>query len=258
MNIEISVIIPTYKRPQKIVETIELLQHQTFKDYEIIVVDDNGIHTEDQIFTQKKISELNIPNLKYYCLDKNHGAPYARNFGALKSSGKYLAFLDDDDFWIPTKLEYQFLYSTQKANLSFCFCKQVLVNKGKEKTFSNWFYHGDTLKKLTQGNFVGSSSNPLILKKAFMDVKGFDLNLPSCQDWDLWYRLSKLAYPIYLDKVLVKIDRIPSIRISSNKFKVLLGHLMLFEKIKIEHNNKITSLLIFKLKILKHILSYII
>lgn len=257
MKYEISIIIPTYKRADKLIDIIQKLKQQSFTNYEIIIVDDNGVGTKEQIETKNKVLQLGLKNLRYFSLKINSGAPYARNFGAKKSKSDFIAFLDDDDEWDKEKLQMQYETIKQNPNCSFCFCNQVLVQNNKIKTNRKWFYFGDLQKKIIQGNFVGGSSNPLINKKIFEKAGGFDLNLPSCQDWDLWIRLINIAPPTFLNEKLVKIDRSSIERISSNNSKVLYGHLMLLDKLKQQTCFKKNLFLFLKLKILKHFFNFI-
>ena len=255
MKHEISVIIPTYKRAQKLRAAIENLQKQSFKDFEIIVIDDNGVNSEEQLATQKVVNKLHMENLYYFPLERNSGAPFARNYGVSNCNGNYISFLDDDDSWESSKLEEQYSVLKNFPNNSFCYCNQILRTNKKNKLFKRLLYWGNIQEKIIQGNYIGSSSNPLINKKHFETVGGFDLQLPSCQDWDLWQRLIDIASPIFLNKPLVFIDRNPLERISSNKMKVLNGHIILFFKIKKKYQKHKFSLFIFRLKILKHLLS---
>lgn len=253
----ISVIIPTYKRANYIQHALKTVISQSFKNTEIIVVDDNGLNSKEQINTEQKVNEFieSNPNycIRYFALEQNSGACFARNFGASISECTYISFLDDDDKWDSRKLESQFLLLELNQLSPFCFCKQILEKKGKAKHIRNFFYFGNISNKIIQGNYIGSSSNPLINKKYFDEICGFDINLPSCQDWDLWIRLMELATPLYLNKSLVVIDRNLTERISSNNLKVLLGHILLYSKIKTKYKKHKFSLVFLKLKILKRV-----
>ncbi len=179
----VSVIIPTYNRVNSLTDSLTSITNQTYKNIELIVVDDNSSDNTKEI-----IFSLEIPNLKFLTHEKNLGAPAARNTGIKNCTGDFIAFMDDDDMWHPEKIERQLNYLIQnpKVDAVFCEFKYVLKNK---------FYYPDkimfdsNLLDLSLNRSLGSFSLPLI-KKNCIDVTGLiDINLPSCQDWDYWIRL---------------------------------------------------------------------
>ena len=179
----VSVIIPTYNRVNSLTDSLTSITNQTYKNIELIVVDDNSLDNTKEI-----ICSLEIPNLKFLTHEKNLGAPAARNSGIKNCTGDFIAFMDDDDMWHPEKIERQLNYLIQnpEADAVFCEFKYVLKNK---------FYYPDkimfdnNLLDLSLNRSLGSFSLPLIRKNC-IDVTGLiDINLPSCQDWDYWIRL---------------------------------------------------------------------
>jgi glycosyltransferase involved in cell wall biosynthesis len=98
----VSVIIPTYNRAEMLIRAIRSVLKQTYEDYEIIVVDDGS--TDD---TAKVMKAYENDKFKYIRYSLNKGGAFARNLGLDSSRGKYIAFLDSDDEWLPTKLEKQ-------------------------------------------------------------------------------------------------------------------------------------------------------
>ncbi|MFC7193467.1 glycosyltransferase family 2 protein [Halosimplex aquaticum] len=99
---QVSVIIPTYNRATLVKRAIQSVLNQTFKDFELIIVDDAS---DDE--TPEVIDSINDARLEYIRHDLNRHGGAARNTGIKYASGKYIAFLDDDDEWYPTKLERQ-------------------------------------------------------------------------------------------------------------------------------------------------------
>lgn len=179
----VSVIIPTYNRSNSLTVSLNSITNQTYKNIELIVIDDNSSDNTKEI-----INSLEIPNLKFIIHEKNLGAPAARNTGIKNCTGDFIAFMDDDDMWHPEKIERQLNYLIQnpEADAVFCEFKYVLKNK---------FYYPDkimfdnNLLDLSLNRSLGSFSLPLIRKNC-IDVTGLiDINLPSCQDWDYWIRL---------------------------------------------------------------------
>jgi glycosyltransferase involved in cell wall biosynthesis len=254
----ISVIIPTYKRAELITKSLETAISQSFTDIEIIVIDDNGINKNEQTDTAQNVNDFirDNPNycIKYVALEHNTGACFARNYGASISNGEYLAFLDDDDLWHIDKLCHQENILSSNPELSFCYCLQEYTLK--KRIFK--FYIGNIKSKIYFKNIVGGSSNPLIRKKYFSDVNGFDVSFRSCQDWDLWTRLIKTRPYELLNENLVTINNEKRFRISNDYKKSVYGHWQYFKK----HWKQIIvnpyAFIIFNLKFLKTIGLYVI
>ena len=98
MPSEVSVIIPTHNRKELLIRAIKSVLDQSYQDFEIIVVDDLGVSEDCVDFD---------PRIKYFRVKSDGYIAYSRNIGIYKSEGKYIAFLDDDDIWLPGKLEKQ-------------------------------------------------------------------------------------------------------------------------------------------------------
>ncbi|MDP4152166.1 MAG: glycosyltransferase family 2 protein [Bacillota bacterium] len=125
-NILVSVIIPTYKRAEFLQRAINSVLAQTYKNVEILVVDDNGNGTPYRKETEKFISKLYADNdkIKYIKNENNIGGSYTRNRGAEESTGDYICFLDDDDIIAPKKIEDQLKYMVENdLDLSFTDAK---------------------------------------------------------------------------------------------------------------------------------------
>lgn len=193
MNTLVSVIVTTYKRPLGLVQrAVDSVIRQTWKSIEIIVVDDN---TDDDMLTLdlKRIEQLYPDqNLRYVSYKGNHGACYARNYGLNLASGKYIAYLDDDDEWIPEKIEKQ-VKQIENSGAALIYCSALVKNDttgelshGNKCKYKGWVY-----QDLIMENFIGSTSFPLLDKESAIKVGGFDINMQSAQDYDLWLRLCK-------------------------------------------------------------------
>lgn len=191
----ISVIIPTYNREKVIKQSIESILKQSYQDIEIIVVDDNS---NDNTF--ELIKEVNSPKVRYYRLDKNMGACFARNYGVKKSNGEYIAFQDSDDIWNDLKLEKQLNYLISN-NLDIVSCKIRIVGEEKENIFpSNTDIDINDIyikNKLSTQTLLGK-------RKSFLDTP-FDERLPRFQDWDLAINLVKKYNICILDEILVDV-----------------------------------------------------
>ena len=128
MRTEISIILPNYNSSKTIVKTVNSVFKQTYRNWELIIVDDNSDYK-----TKKILSRIKSNKVKIYYLNKNHGAGYCRNLAIKKSTSKYLAFIDSDDIWEKNKLKEQINFMKKnKYNFSYTFY-QTVKNKKKKK-----------------------------------------------------------------------------------------------------------------------------
>jgi len=191
----ISIVIPTFNREKVIERCIESILKQTYKDIEIIIVDDNS-----QDNTEEVVKNINSDKIKYYKLKENKGACYARNYGIKVSNGEYIAFQDSDDEWLIEKLEKQLNYLLLN-NLDIVSCKIKRIKKDSTSVFPSNIKV--SLESLYLENAI-STQTILGKKECFNDIK-FDNNLPRYQDWDLVINLAKKYKIGIIDEVLVNV-----------------------------------------------------
>ena len=195
---EISVIIPTYNRCDLLKRAINSVIKQTITPKEIIIVD-NG--STDQ--TYQMVSSL-FPEINYF-IEKKRGVSAARNKGILESKSKWIAFLDSDDAWKPTKLEKQMEYSVFNQD------KYRIIH-----TDETWYRNKKFLNQLKKhkksgGNIFKNSlqlccispSSVVLKKQIFYDYGLFDENLEVCEDYDMWIRITAKEEVGFLDSPLV-------------------------------------------------------
>lgn len=193
----VSVIIPVYNRKKLITRAIKSVLSQTYKNFEIIIIDDAS--TDE---TKKVVVEFNDIIL----LDnKNKPGPAgARNTGIEFAKGKYLAFLDSDDYWAPDKLQKQ-ITAMQKENIQFSFTGVSFENYSGDNDF-NIPEKGFIFKELIQKSFICTSS--VILKKEVTQKTGlFDENIFGTEDLDLWLRVAFSFQALYIQEPLVTYTR---------------------------------------------------
>lgn len=189
----VSVIIPTYGRsPEIVLRAVESVKKQTYTEWELYVVDDNK---EGNLYSEPLKGLLegqNDSRIHYLRMEKNSGACAARNKGIRESSGEYVAFLDDDDEWLPERLEKQ-LPALADENVGFTYCGVWILNEKTGKKKSSWiqFKQGNVYKLLLKANFMGGVSNFIIKRSAMEKCGAFREDMPSSQDYELWIRLSK-------------------------------------------------------------------
>ncbi len=197
----ISVIIPVYYREAFLPTAVESVLNQTYKNFELLIIDDNS-HDETYFSV---INFLKDKRVSYYFLNKNHGVSFSRNYGIKKAKGEYIAFLDSDDYWLPTKLEKQIDYMKEK-NFKICQTEEIWIRRGKivNPKKKHKKIEGDIFEKSLELCIV-SPSAVIVKREVFEDIGFFDENMQACEDYDLWLRVS-LKYQVGLlnEKLIVK------------------------------------------------------
>ncbi|MFH1862214.1 MAG: glycosyltransferase, partial [bacterium] len=185
----VSVIVPTYNRPETLAAALKSILAQTFSDYEVIVVNDAGADVEDVI------KGLNIhDNIRYITHSENRGLAAARNTGIRAARSKYIAYLDDDDIYYPEHLEtlVRFLENSDfKAAYTDAYRATQVKQDGKYVTTRKEILYSFDFdpNQILIGNFI-----PVLCvmhERSCLDTVGlFDESLPSHEDWDFWIRIS--------------------------------------------------------------------
>lgn len=229
MSTLVSAVITTYKRAAGMVmRAVRSVLQQTYGDIEVIVVDDSPSGWHDSKSVEEAITQLGDCRVRYYKNPENMGACAARNTGVSMSNGDYVAFLDDDDEWKPTKIEKQ-MRLADRYDLVYCMATTIYADGTKEK-FSNVYANGNLYERLLYRNIVGSTSLALVSKKAFEDVGGFDPEMQSSQDYDLWLRISKKYMIGCVNESLVIYHAHDGDRITSNPDKKIQGFTRIIDK----------------------------
>jgi glycosyltransferase involved in cell wall biosynthesis len=183
----ISVIIPTYNATKTVLATIASVQAQTYRDIEIIVINDGS--TDNLLeYLAPTVTDARVKIYSY----PNGGLPVARNRGIARSTGEYIAFIDADDLWTPDKLERQLqaLAANPKAGLAYSWTYFMEEDGEHYHTDRPIWFEGNVLKDLMLWNFLCHGSNPLIRRSVIDAVGEFDPTLPSAEDWDYWLRIA--------------------------------------------------------------------
>ncbi len=227
---KISVIIPTYNRAHIVCETIDSVLAQTYKNYEIIVVDDGSEDNTKEIL--KKYGEKII-----YIYQKNKGLPAARNTGIKHMKGEYAAFVDSDDLFLPTKLEEQMNVFDQNPEIAVVSTMAELIDDDAHKLagYKPQAFNSCDFKGILESNFVVMSST-IVKKNVLLAVDMFDETLKTCEDWDIWIRILAEYKLYYLEKPLLKY-RISADAMSKNLLKIYEGELMMLNKFQKKYNN---------------------
>lgn len=195
----VSVIIPTHNRAKLMQRAVNSVLSQTFKDFEIIIVDDASSDNTREILEELKRQDTRI---KSYRLDQNLGAQGARNVGIKSSCAKWIAFLDSDDEWLTRKLEWQFLLANEtKAEVISGLCLRWVEG---EPTPTIW-----NLPKLSENAYRSLLKSPstmfqgLLVKRKLLKKIGYlDEAIVSFQEWDAAIQLAEIAQFAFVDSPL--------------------------------------------------------
>ncbi|HFU3704317.1 TPA: glycosyltransferase family 2 protein, partial [Streptococcus suis] len=210
----ISIIIPNYNRGHLLMDVLDSVINQTYQPIEIIVIDDKS--TDNSIEIVQKLQE-SIPNLFLIQQEINSGANACRNLGVAHAKGEYIAFLDSDDYFLPTKLEKQMDIFNLYPEVGF-----VVTGFGA-KTVQVLPEGIIPLEKTILQNNLGGFSTLIVKKHLFDQVGGLDIQLLSCQDWDLFLKLLTICKGYKLAEDLV-IYEVQEDSISKNLSKVIQGY----------------------------------
>lgn len=208
----VSVITPSYNSSSFITETIKSVQDQTYFNWEMIIVDDQS--KDDSVSVIKSYVE-NDSRIRLIPLSKNAGAARARNIAIKEAHGDYIAFLDSDDLWLPTKLEEQVTFM-QKGNLAFSFTSYSLMDEeGKPLDVEVEAPKAVDYKYLVGNTTIGC----LTVMLDRLQIKHIEMPDIQPEDTALWLLLLRQGYKAHgLPKVLSRY-RIVSSSTSRNKFK---------------------------------------
>ena len=226
----ISVIIPTHHRPALLARAIASVVAQTHRHLEVLVVDDGPSES-----AADAVRAAADGRLRYLSHDVTRGAAAARNTGLRSATGEFVAFLDDDDTWLPLKLVRQLEpFVTGTADLGVVYCASL-----KYSDITNRVISESPARPLRQGHvdFLRSTlfgtSVPLIHRRCLDEVGPFDESLPGAQDRDMWIRLARRFAFDFVPDVLVW-HHIHGDQITSNLSKKVEARELLLVKYRAE------------------------
>lgn len=200
----ISCIIPTHNRSLKLKTAIETVLSQTYQNIELLIVDDQSKDNTKEVVELIGLQDNRIK----YLWNPIKGANNARNFGITHSKGEYIAFLDDDDRWVKTKLEKQldaFKKLGSEYGVVYCTFVRKSTSGNVVKRYPGRFSkvnNGNILNRLLKRNYITTSS--LFVKAEVFQKSGiFNPKYKSFQDWEILTRIACDYHFYYLKEVLV-------------------------------------------------------
>jgi glycosyltransferase involved in cell wall biosynthesis len=188
----ISVIIPTFNRARKVKRAVASVLYQTFVDYEVLVVDDGSEDaTADALYPF-------LSRITYIPHPRNLGVSAARNTGIRASSSPLVAFLDSDDYWMPDKLTAQVSFFSEHPEAVACQTEELWFRRGfRVNPMKKHFKPSGEIFEPSLKLCVVSPSAVVVRRSLLDEVGLFDEELPACEDYDIWLRISR-KYPIWL------------------------------------------------------------
>jgi glycosyltransferase involved in cell wall biosynthesis len=214
---KVSIVIPAYNVGKYLPDTLESVWHQTFTDFEVILVDDGSTDN-----TKEWVSQIKNPRFKFIS-QTNQGASAARNRGILASQGEYIAFLDADDLWAPTKLETHVSFLEQNPEVGLVCSWTAMINAQGQPTgrLLKPVADGNVYRKLLVQNTIDCPST-VIRRRCFDRVGLFNTSIRYNEDWEMWIRIAKFYQFSVIKEPLVYYRQHPN-NVSKNWRQMQLG-----------------------------------
>lgn len=217
----VSIIVPTYNRIDYLKLTLQSMLSQTYQNIEVIVVDDGSEGSHNERYCKQ------FPKIKYIKIENFGGPARPRNTGIDAANGDFIAFTDDDDIWLPKKLENQVAILNEHPSYGLVHCPCSVIDKfGKEtgeiigRPGTQDVKHGD-VKMRMMGNWTLMMPTPLMRKELLEEVGCFNEEIPpALEDVEFWVRCSFYTKFYYLDLPLVQYRK-HSNNISADKKKYI-------------------------------------
>ena len=228
---QVTVVIPTFKRLQYLQQALKSVCQQTYQDFSCLVVND---YPPDSSAIKKAIATFNDPRLQLINHESSLGGNAARNTGIMAGKGEIIAFLDDDDWWLPDKLQRHIdkHLSNPKAGLVFSgVVKRWNDDILPPKAIAGRLPPDNVVKAMSRGKFCPLTTSSVTVRRECFDRCGlFDGNLISFQDWDMWYRIARHYDFDCINEVLLVFRQHLGDRTSKSRERRLQGLEQLIEK----------------------------
>ena len=181
---KISVIIPTHNRADILPRAIKSIQDQTRPVDEIIVVSDGSTDNTEEVVRKLADKDSRIRLIAYH---PGHNGNYARNKGLEAATGEFIAFLDDDDEWLPKKTELQMRIFEREPDVGLVYASQNCIYSDTGITYQTQpMYRGDLSKRIFIRGEMGTPSQVMVRRSVLDQTGPFDLELGALQDYDLF------------------------------------------------------------------------
>lgn len=226
-TLKVSVIISTFNRAQYLKRSVESVLNQTFQDFELIIVD-NASTDQTQSFIQS-LTDQRISTVRH---GTNKGGSAARNTGIKLARGNFIAFLDDDDEWLPEKLSKQvqaFENASKEVGLVYAGSEFFDDTKQRLVGTNHPSCRGHVYQRLLLSTVIGSVTSVMVRKECLDKAGMFDEELTSCQDWEMWLRIARHFEFDYVPDILARIH-VHGEQISTNYQALIPGRTRMVQK----------------------------
>ena len=222
---KVTVVIPAYNAIAFLPATLASVLQQTFTDFDVLIVNDGSTDEIAAWFTTVDDDRVRLLS------QVNKGVAEARNTGIVEAQGDYIAFLDADDLWEPTKLEKQMQCLDAKPEVGLVYTWTRLVDETGNPTGVKYDseVEGNVWQQILVGDIVCSGSSAMVRRDCFDRLGGFDSNSTPAEDFDMWTRISA-DYPFALVKEFLLDYRQHSSNSSKNHRKMMQALRITFEK----------------------------
>lgn len=197
----VTAILPTYNRPERLKRAANSVVEQTYRPLELIIIDDSSY----EFYAPDIVSNLNDDTIHTRILrhDENQGVSVARNTGIDEANGKYVAFLDDDDEWLPEKTERQVKeLEYSDSGIAYCWVRRLDSSENQRAVHAPK-KSGDITERLLKENVTGTTSTVVASTELCQSMDGFDESFPRWNDWDFSLRASQRTTFTVVQHVLV-------------------------------------------------------
>src|SRR5690606_12826294 len=189
MKNKVSVIIPTYNRPQELQKAVISVLQQTTPVDEILIINDGSLEEKVCMCLSSLFSGIQIHHNP-----QSLGGNFSRNKGARLSTGDILMFLDDDDTWTTEKVQRQLEIFVNDPSVGLVYSNRNVVNsKGEVMRKITSKSKGKLYPQIFYENLIGGTSSVAIRRDVFFQAGTFDEKLPALQDYDLWIRICRIC-----------------------------------------------------------------
>ena len=215
MNYLVSIITPCYNSAQFITDTINSVINQSYPNWELLIIDDCSTDHSDKIIQEFSSRDKRI---KYFKTEKPSGSPiYPRNMGIKNATGRYIAFLDSDDKWLPNKLEEQLeLFKNEKTAVVYSNYEKINEEGKRENRIIKAPSQVNYIK-LLESNVIGNLTGIYDTTKV---GKVYCQNIHH-EDYVLWLSILKKGFIAQNTQTVTALYRVRKNSVSSNKFKIL-------------------------------------
>lgn len=227
-SVLVSVVIPAYRCAQYIAQGIESVLNQSFTNHEILVVNDGSPDTAEL----ESVLAPYAGRIRYF-KQATRGPSGARNTGIRNAFGKYVAFLDGDDYWTPDHLSKTIGILERDPALGLVYCDCILIKN--DKPYSRVFYKQNqpstvTFETLLLQSSTISTSSVVVLREAILAAGGFDETLHRCEDFDMWLRLAFSGRRISYHPDAEVYHRVHDVSLSADGLAMIRDRVRVYEK----------------------------